>query len=537
MAKKYSNYRVFLKTITLLLIVGVPSFVQAIEAGPAEVESWLEAPLNASLPLLDSNAYALDELSVQVADEPSFVASGLEWMPLARQVHAEIQEQAGSRRIILRSSQAVTTPWLDLLLVIDSPEGQQQHAVTLLFDPADYANYPLNQAEADGVVSSSSSGSETAEHLPRTEVRVQEGDTLWRIASRSKPERASIQQMMLALVAVNPEFFPEGNINSLRTGQALRLPAEGQVQLRSADEAAHAVQVMVAGEQRANTAVPQSIPVDVEVEAPPAPELATAQIEAELTRTMARFSEQLEQSQASLLAANEEREQLRLELSELRHNLSQFIENSVLVEASPPMPLMVEANAAAQPIADVHDAPSSGVLRSIERYRWPLIALGLVLLLTGLIWRRKRREAEEPVAQAHLRSASLAEPQVFKPSPPVSSDLQASTHNIPLSSGARTSSAASDHFSSSASDTVIPERGDAFGASYAKSQAAGLAGHGSRRYPQEDALLLKGMDFKRVEAPELTPSETLKKVSTARPIGTEWEIEEVAFKPLGRDNG
>ncbi|MGO2879313.1 MAG: hypothetical protein ACTIDT_05075, partial [Halomonas sp.] len=71
----------------------------------------------------------------------------------------------------------------------------------------------------------------------------------------------------------------------------------------------------------------------------------------------------------------------------------------------------------------------------------------------------------------------------------------------------------------------------------AKSQAAGLAGHGSRRYPQEDALLLKGMDFKRVEAPELTPSETLKKVSTARPIGTEWEIEEVAFKPPGRDNG
>lgn len=509
MAKKYSNYCVFLKTIALLSIAGVPSFAQAIEAGPAEVESWLEAPLNASLPLLDSNAYALDELSVQVADEPSFIASGLEWMPLARQVHAEIQEQAGSRRIILRASQAVTTPWLDLLLVIDSPEGQQQHAVTLLFDPADYANYPLNQAEAGGVVSSS--GSEMTEPLPRAEVRVQEGDTLWRIASRSKPERASVQQMMLALVAANPEFFPEGNINSLRTGQALRLPAEGQVQLRSVDEAAHAVQVMVAGEQRANTAVPQSLPVDVEVEAPPAPELATAQIEAELARAMARFTEQLEQSQASLLAANEEREQLRLELSELRHNLSQFIENSVLVEASPPMPLMAEANAAAQPIADVHDAPSSGVLSSIERYQWPLIALGLVLLLTGLIWRRKRREAEEPVAQAHLRSASLAEPQVFKPSPPVSSDLQASTRK--------------------------PERGDAFGASYAKSQAAGLAGHGSRRYPQEDALLLKGMDFKRVEAPELTPSETLKKVSTARPIGTEWEIEEVAFKPPGRDNG
>ncbi|MBE0405162.1 FimV family protein [Halomonas citrativorans] len=535
MAKKYSNYRVFLKTITLLSIAGVPSFVQAIEAGPAEVESWLEAPLNASLPLLDSNAYALDELSVQVADEPAFVASGLEWMPLARQVHAEIQEQAGSRRIILRSPQSVTTPWLDLLLVIHSPEGQKKHAVTLLFDPVDYANYPLNQAEADGVAPSS--GSEMTEPLPRAEVRVQEGDTLWRIASRSKPERASVQQMMLALVAVNPEFFPEGNINSLRTGQALRLPAAGQVQLRSADEAAHAVQVMVAGEQRANTTVPQSIPVDVEVETPPAPELATAQIEAELTRAMAGFAEQLEQSQASLLTANEEREQLRLELSELRHNLSQFIENSVSVEASPPVPLMAEANAAAQPIADVHGAPSSGVLSSIERYRWPFIALGLVLLLTGLMWRRKRREAEEPVAQAHLTGASLAEPQVFKPSPPISNDLQTSTLNIPLSSGARTSSAASDHFSSSASGTVIPERGDAFGANYAKSQAAGLAGHGSRRYPQEDALLLKGMDFKRVEAPELTPSETLKKVSTARSIGAEWEIEEVAFKPQGRDNG
>ncbi len=58
---------------------------------------------------------------------------------------------------------------------------------------------------------------------------VQGGETLWAISKQLKPQSATVNQMMLALLQYNPEAFFDDNINNLRSGVVLRIPSEAEV--------------------------------------------------------------------------------------------------------------------------------------------------------------------------------------------------------------------------------------------------------------------------------------------------------------------
>ncbi|BBI62417.1 hypothetical protein HSBAA_37230 [Vreelandella sulfidaeris] len=121
--------------ITWLSLSAVSPFALAVGLGQANVSSYLDAPLDASIPLLESSDYAPDDIRVSVAEPSDFAAAGLEWTPLAASVRARVQEQQGHLQVRLSSQQAMEEPWLELLLTIEYPGGQQAHDVTLLFDP------------------------------------------------------------------------------------------------------------------------------------------------------------------------------------------------------------------------------------------------------------------------------------------------------------------------------------------------------------------------------------------------------------------
>ncbi len=64
------------------------------------------------------------------------------------------------------------------------------------------------------------------------------GDTLWSIASKSRPNRSvNVQQMMLSLLNSNPHAFVNNNINALKTGQVLKIPDHDEVNQISKREA------------------------------------------------------------------------------------------------------------------------------------------------------------------------------------------------------------------------------------------------------------------------------------------------------------
>ncbi len=65
-------------------------------------------------------------------------------------------------------------------------------------------------------------------------------ETLWSIASCLRPTYAvSTQQMMLAIRAKNPQAFNNPNINSLKKGSVLRLPALAEIQRLDRVQALH----------------------------------------------------------------------------------------------------------------------------------------------------------------------------------------------------------------------------------------------------------------------------------------------------------
>ena len=67
-------------------------------------------------------------------------------------------------------------------------------------------------------------------------------EALWSIANRLRPEGAvTVQQMMMALLRANPDAFFHDNVNWLKRGHTLRLPAASDLRALSAREALLAI--------------------------------------------------------------------------------------------------------------------------------------------------------------------------------------------------------------------------------------------------------------------------------------------------------
>lgn len=106
---------------------------------------------------------------------------------------------------------------------------------------------------------------------------VAEGQTLWTIANENKPgPGVSVSQMMLALQRANPEAFINDNINQLKRGAVLRIPARDEVTTLSAAEAEVLVREQATAWQARRQPVPQPAQSMASEPAPVAPPRAAS---------------------------------------------------------------------------------------------------------------------------------------------------------------------------------------------------------------------------------------------------------------------
>ncbi|MCL7939403.1 tetratricopeptide repeat protein [Halomonas sp. ATCH28] len=248
-------------TLAMLLSLSAASpLALALGLGEAEVNSTLNAPLRASIPLTDSSGLQPELLNVSVADERAFSAAGLPRTPLAASVKMDVARRQGRLVVDLSSERAVREPWVDLLLRFDWPGGQQLREVTLLLDPPNYDQLPALVAASSTApreaTSSTRAPAPTEDASSRPVARtssagsgdpawVRSGDTLWSVAGRLRPDSGiSRNQMMVALVEANPEVFPSDNINAMRAGFTLVVPSREAIAARSAADAERVVQAM-----------------------------------------------------------------------------------------------------------------------------------------------------------------------------------------------------------------------------------------------------------------------------------------------------
>ena len=118
---------------------------------------------------------------------------------------------------------------LNIALAADTPssssQGEQIASQDTSSTSESVASASANSTSQNEVVASSSYGPTTAT------------DTLWSIAKKVRPENTvSIQQVMRALLAKNPDAFHSDNINGLKANHMLSVPSMAEIKAYDSDE-------------------------------------------------------------------------------------------------------------------------------------------------------------------------------------------------------------------------------------------------------------------------------------------------------------
>ncbi|WP_374604537.1 FimV/HubP family polar landmark protein [Arenimonas sp.] len=153
---------------------------------------------------------------------------------------------------------------------------------------------------------------------------VADGQTLWSIANSARPDPAvTVNQMMLALQRANPEAFIDDNINQLKRGAVLRIPAADEVRQLGADEAAQLVRAQAEAWQARRRPVPQ--PAESVADSAPAPSASAPSRspapEGRLEIVPPAGDAQAARGVQSGAAAGESGAELRAELTQAREDL------------------------------------------------------------------------------------------------------------------------------------------------------------------------------------------------------------------------
>jgi len=300
----------------LCLLVIFPFTASALGLGDITLDSALNQPFSAEIPLDSYDEADLDALSVSLASEATFERYGLDQPAFLLDFQFKVKRtESGAPAVSITSLRPVSEPFVTLLLDIKWASGRLLREYTVLLDPplfesqpvqtavtapattapADSAAVDSNQGVAAGQVSrapepaSTSASTSTREPAPaprpteaatRTsgqtsstdaaaetaaaqagmsgEYSVQRRDTLWGIAQRVKGENdLTTNQVMLALYRANPQAFL-GNINRLKAGAILRVPQQNDLSELTPAEATAVVreQNAAASQPTAATAAP-----------------------------------------------------------------------------------------------------------------------------------------------------------------------------------------------------------------------------------------------------------------------------------------
>ncbi len=218
--------RKFLVGFLFLLLVA-PASSSSVGFGEVNLQSFLNQPLRAEIPLRGASGVA-DSLRIRQASEDAYRRAGLN----RGSVPGDLNIQQDGDRVILTTRRPVREPYVGILLEARWDGGRAMREVSLLLDPP--GTLPSG-ASAPSV----SPADAAAPRTPRAgeTLQVRSGDTLYAIVRRSGISGYSDEQAMLAFLDANPRAFIGNNINALRADAELRTPSRAQLEARSAADA------------------------------------------------------------------------------------------------------------------------------------------------------------------------------------------------------------------------------------------------------------------------------------------------------------
>lgn len=238
-----------LAVMTALGVFIPMSSSHAFGLGKIELSSALNQPFRAQIPVTALREEEKGNLQVQLASASEFERAGLERSFYLTQFEFSVVETNGATLIDIRSKTAIKEPFIDLLLTATAGNGRLIREYTVLLDPPKDI-FVKPQAKIATKVSKPAQISTVASSYTPAPTKYSAGssygptdrdDTLWKIAVKTKYGDATVNQMMMALLDENPDAFTNNNINGLKAGYTLTIPAETTIKKLSKSQAISAV--------------------------------------------------------------------------------------------------------------------------------------------------------------------------------------------------------------------------------------------------------------------------------------------------------
>jgi pilus assembly protein FimV len=237
-----------LKTLTAAVASAVllSSVANAAGLGKLTVLSALGQPLRAEIELTAVSNDEASHLVAKLASPDAYRAANVEYNPALLSLRFAVEQRGGRQFVRITSPQPLNEPFVDLLLELSWDGGRLVREYTFLLDPAELratqsaqvAAAPVNARPARDTAAPSeavrpqraarsddTAGEPAARATGASRYRVKAGDTLSRIAGKLKPVDVSLDMMLVALYRANPDAFMGNNMNRLKSGQILSVPA------------------------------------------------------------------------------------------------------------------------------------------------------------------------------------------------------------------------------------------------------------------------------------------------------------------------
>ncbi len=405
----------------------------ALGLGDVTLHSALNQPLEADIELLEVGDLSASDMKVRLASDAVFARSGVDRIYFLNDLRFTPLLRGGKSVIRVVSSKPVREPYLNFIVELARPNGQLYREYTLLLDPPNSSAYNA-VAATPAAAAASKPGARNAAAPAAAKAKaapppatlgkryvVAGGDNLWTIAARLRAQgsKASQQQLMDDIHALNPQIFPDNDTSRLSVGDSLLLPDAAPASA-TPPATATAASTRAAAGAASDVEPPPTLsvvsPDDEPLPLPTAPLDPQAEMIVQMQRRLdnelaqrADENTKLQQSLAELtLQVQQLMEQSAAkdkQLAELKAQLSAQPPGAPATGSDAANPSPASVPATAQPAAETGNWFSA---------IWGLLGLLLLGLIGLLFWRRNRQEPEpQPVIVVTPASAAAEDDDDF----------------------------------------------------------------------------------------------------------------------------
>ena len=127
----------------VVLTVGAlhSGLVSALGLGELALDSTLNQPFRAEIPLRDIGELDVEQIRVQLADSTAFENAGVDRSQFLSSLEFKVELLSGGNgRIIVTTAKAVVEPYLDFIVEARWPNGKMIREYTVLLDLPVYAD-------------------------------------------------------------------------------------------------------------------------------------------------------------------------------------------------------------------------------------------------------------------------------------------------------------------------------------------------------------------------------------------------------------